>query len=178
MKKPLNAHILFDNQNFLKLLLFTFWIFKAIRKNWDRSWRLNVVTVSVFSEKENIINEACTIFEVISKQNKCKFFWLPNKMWAFRGLFITKSNFKQELSNFFFLTKIILILMLFFSSEPNLLVRACNQLGQFLSHRETNLRYLALESMCLLATSEFSHDAVKKHQETVINALKTERLSH
>jgi len=60
-------------------------------------------------------------------------------------------------------------------SEPNLLVRACNQLGQFLTHRETNLRYLALESMCLLATSEFSHDAVKKHQETVINALKTER---
>ena len=60
-------------------------------------------------------------------------------------------------------------------SEPNLLVRACNQLGQFLSHRETNLRYLALESMCILATSEFSHEAVKKHQETVINALKTER---
>uniref|UniRef100_A0A0P4W770 Clathrin/coatomer adaptor adaptin-like N-terminal domain-containing protein n=1 Tax=Scylla olivacea TaxID=85551 RepID=A0A0P4W770_SCYOL len=60
-------------------------------------------------------------------------------------------------------------------SEPNLLVRACNQLGQFLSHRETNLRYLALETMCLLATSEFSHEAVKKHQETVINALKTER---
>jgi len=26
--------------------------------------------------------------------------------------------------------------------------------------------------MCLLATSEFSHEAVKKHQETVINALK------
>ena len=36
-------------------------------------------------------------------------------------------------------------------------------------------RYLALESMCILATSEFSHEAVKKHQETVINALKTER---
>ncbi|KAL1439744.1 hypothetical protein MTO96_009602 [Rhipicephalus appendiculatus] len=59
--------------------------------------------------------------------------------------------------------------------EPNLLVRACNQLGQFLQHRETNLRYLALESLCLLATSEFSHEAVKKHQETVVNALKTER---
>lgn len=56
-----------------------------------------------------------------------------------------------------------------------ILIRACNQLGQFLQHRETNLRYLALESMCLLATSEFSHDAVKKHQETVMNALKTER---
>jgi len=33
-------------------------------------------------------------------------------------------------------------------------------------------RYLALESMCLLAASEFSHDAVKKHQDTVIAALK------
>lgn len=66
-------------------------------------------------------------------------------------------------------------LIIHMDSEPALLVRACNQLGSFLSHRETNLRYLALESMCLLATSEFSHDAVKKHQETVINALKTER---
>lgn len=59
-------------------------------------------------------------------------------------------------------------------SEPNLLVRACNQLGQFLSNRETNLRYLALESMCLLANSEFSHDAVKKHQEVVILSMKVE----
>lgn len=57
-------------------------------------------------------------------------------------------------------------------SEPTLLVRACNQLGQFLQHRETNLRYLALESMCTLASSEFSHEAVKTHIETVINALK------
>lgn len=60
----------------------------------------------------------------------------------------------------------------FLCSEPNLLVRACNQLGQFLQHRETNLRYLALESMCTLASSEFSHEAVKTHIETVINALK------
>ena len=66
-------------------------------------------------------------------------------------------------------------LIIHIDSEPSLLVKACNQLGQFLSHKDTNLRYLALESMCLLATSEFSHDAVKKHQETVINALKTER---
>ncbi|XP_053209086.1 AP-2 complex subunit alpha-like [Panonychus citri] len=66
-------------------------------------------------------------------------------------------------------------LIIHMDSEANLLVRACNQLGTFLQHRETNLRYLALESMCLLATSEFSHDAVKKHQDTVINALKTER---
>lgn len=39
-------------------------------------------------------------------------------------------------------------------------------------------RYLALESMCLLATSEFSHEAVKKHQETVVNALKVYFISH
>ncbi len=63
-------------------------------------------------------------------------------------------------------------LIIHMDCESSLLVRACNQLGQFLQNRETNLRYLALESMCLLAASEFSHDAVKKHQETVINALK------
>ncbi|CAD5216885.1 unnamed protein product [Bursaphelenchus okinawaensis] len=66
-------------------------------------------------------------------------------------------------------------LIIHHDTEPSLLVRACNQLGTFLSHRETNLRYLALESMCLLATSEFSHEAVKKHQDTIINSLKTER---
>ncbi|MFH4978298.1 hypothetical protein AB6A40_005007 [Gnathostoma spinigerum] len=66
-------------------------------------------------------------------------------------------------------------LIIHMDTEPSLLVRACNQLGNFLSHRETNLRYLALESMCLLATSEFSHEAVKRHQETIINSLKTER---
>ncbi|XP_044043423.1 AP-2 complex subunit alpha-2 isoform X3 [Siniperca chuatsi] len=66
-------------------------------------------------------------------------------------------------------------LIIHHDSEPTLLVRACNQLGQFLQHRETNLRYLALESMCTLASSEFSHEAVKTHIETVISALKTER---
>ncbi|XP_065808584.1 AP-2 complex subunit alpha-2-like isoform X2 [Labrus bergylta] len=66
-------------------------------------------------------------------------------------------------------------LIILYDSEPTLLVRACNQLGQFLQHRETNLRYLALESMCTLASSEFSHEAVKTHIDTVINALKTER---
>ncbi|KAK2497835.1 hypothetical protein MC885_019281 [Smutsia gigantea] len=57
-------------------------------------------------------------------------------------------------------------LIIHHDSEPNLLVRACNQLGQFLQHRETNLRYLALESMCTLASSEFSHEAVKTHIDT------------
>lgn len=60
-------------------------------------------------------------------------------------------------------------------SEQSLLIRGCNQLGQFLTHRETNLRYLALEGLCLMSNSEFSADAVRKHQETVVSALKTER---
>ncbi|KAA0198951.1 AP-2 complex subunit alpha [Fasciolopsis buskii] len=66
-------------------------------------------------------------------------------------------------------------LIIHMDCDSKLLVRACNQLGQFLQHKETNLRYLALESLCLLATSEFSHEAVKKHQETIVNALKSER---
>ena len=32
-------------------------------------------------------------------------------------------------------------LVIHMDSDANLLVRACNQLGQFLQHRETNLRY-------------------------------------
>jgi AP-2 complex subunit alpha len=35
-------------------------------------------------------------------------------------------------------------LIIHHDSEPNLLVRACNQLGTFLSHRETNLRYYCI----------------------------------
>jgi len=66
-------------------------------------------------------------------------------------------------------------LIIHLDCDQHLLIRACNQLGQYLTHRETNLRYLALESLCLLSNSEFSADAVRKHQETVINALKTER---
>ena len=33
-------------------------------------------------------------------------------------------------------------LVIHMDCDSNLLVRACNQLGQFLQHRETNLRYL------------------------------------
>ena len=33
-------------------------------------------------------------------------------------------------------------LIIHMDSDANLLVRACNQLGQFLQHRETNLRYI------------------------------------
>ncbi|XP_001641214.2 AP-2 complex subunit alpha-2 [Nematostella vectensis] len=66
-------------------------------------------------------------------------------------------------------------LIIHMDSDQSLLIRGCNQLGQFLTHRETNLRYLALEGLCLMSNSEFSVDAVRKHQETVMGALKTER---
>ncbi|ESO08777.1 hypothetical protein HELRODRAFT_156513 [Helobdella robusta] len=56
-----------------------------------------------------------------------------------------------------------------------LLVRSCNILGNFLIHREINLRFLALEGLCLLATTEYSHNVVKRHQELVLSALKTEK---
>lgn len=66
-------------------------------------------------------------------------------------------------------------LIIHLDSEAPLLVRASNILGQFLAHRETNLRYLALEGLCLLATSEFAHESVRKHEETVVSALKSEK---
>ncbi|KAK2089400.1 hypothetical protein P7K49_032066 [Saguinus oedipus] len=65
------------------------------------------------------------------------------------------------------------LLLLPSHSELNLLIHSGNQLGQFLQHWEPNLHYLALESMCTLASSEFSHKAVKTHVEMVINALKS-----
>jgi len=48
----------------------------------------------------------------------------------------------------------------------------CDSIMYYTNFPLAFVRYLALEGMCLLATSEFSHDTVKKHQETVINALK------
>ena len=66
-------------------------------------------------------------------------------------------------------------LIIHMDCDQALLIRSCNILGQHLTNKETNLRYLAMESMCLLAASEFAHEAVKKHQDTVITALKNER---
>ena len=66
-------------------------------------------------------------------------------------------------------------LIIHLDSEVTLLVRASNILGQFLAHRETNLRYLALEGLGLLATSDFAHESVRKHEDTVVAALKSEK---
>ncbi|XP_064478736.1 AP-2 complex subunit alpha-like [Ornithodoros turicata] len=62
--------------------------------------------------------------------------------------------------------------------SPMLLARACAQMGHFLTHREANLRYLALDSLRLLAAAgsdSCTQEAVKRHRDTVVTALQTER---
>ncbi|KAI0981705.1 hypothetical protein GJ496_003684 [Pomphorhynchus laevis] len=66
-------------------------------------------------------------------------------------------------------------LVIHYDCEPSALVRCANILGQFLQHRETNMRYLAIESLCALSTSEIAHVGVKSHMHTVIDSLKNER---
>lgn len=57
-------------------------------------------------------------------------------------------------------------------SDPTVALIKRPSISNILTLCVSLFRYLALESMCLLATSEFSHEAVKKHLETVILALK------
>lgn len=68
----------------------------------------------------------------------------------------------------------IISLIIHYNSESDLLVQACNEVDHFLQHQETSLHYLALGSMCTLASSEFSHELVRTHTNTVINGLKME----
>lgn len=56
--------------------------------------------------------------------------------------------------------------------DPSLQVRACNLLGGYLTHKETNMRYISLETLSHLAISDLSREAVKKHQDVVLKALK------
>ena len=69
----------------MKLLLFTFWIFKAI-KNWHSSETL----LSQFCFWKN--TKACTIYW----SRFLQIFWLPNKIWIFRGLFLYKFTFTSQ----------------------------------------------------------------------------------
>lgn len=56
--------------------------------------------------------------------------------------------------------------------DPSLQVRACNLLGGYLTHKETNMRYMSLETLSHLAISDLSREAVKKHQEVVLKSLR------
>ena len=94
MKRPRN--------NLFCLVTINFWSCYCLRFEFLRLKKLTpimetqVVTVSVFFK--NKILEVRTIFEAISKQNKCKFLWWPNKKLIFRGLFISKFNFNPQLT--------------------------------------------------------------------------------
>lgn len=64
------------------------------------------------------------------------------------------------------------MLLCVLTSDPSLQVRACNLLGGYLTHKETNMRYMSLETLSHLAISDLSREAVKKHQDVVLKALK------
>lgn len=62
-------------------------------------------------------------------------------------------------------------------SESDLVTQSAVQLGRFISSKETNIRYLGLETMAHLAGFADSLDAIKKHQDTVIQSLKDKDIS-
>ncbi|XP_063718060.1 AP-2 complex subunit alpha-2-like isoform X2 [Symsagittifera roscoffensis] len=66
-------------------------------------------------------------------------------------------------------------LIIHMENDERLLTRACQQLCLFLSHKETNLRYLALESMCNLASTGCGKYIEPAQLNPVINSLKSER---
>ena len=41
-----------------------------------------------------------------------------------------------------------------------------------------SIRYLALEGLCAMSQSDYSRDAVRKHQETIVKALKVSIALH
>ncbi|KAL7747646.1 hypothetical protein RI367_006935 [Sorochytrium milnesiophthora] len=68
-------------------------------------------------------------------------------------------------------------LAMYMDPESPLVAAAANILGKFLSSKEPNLRYLALQSFASLANYVESLDAIKRHQETIFMALKDKDVS-
>eukprot|EP00730_Choanoeca_flexa_P015651 TRINITY_DN7233_c0_g1_i2.p1 TRINITY_DN7233_c0_g1~~TRINITY_DN7233_c0_g1_i2.p1 ORF type:complete len:903 (+),score=315.87 TRINITY_DN7233_c0_g1_i2:51-2759(+) len=62
-----------------------------------------------------------------------------------------------------------------YDNDPELQIKACTILGTMLNAREVNNRFSALESLTVMAQTEYSHDAVKKHQGAVLTALQNEK---
>jgi len=62
-------------------------------------------------------------------------------------------------------------LIIHIGTDEKLLSKAVAQLSHFIRSKETNLRYLALESFAQLAETE-NAQYVRKHQKTVLDALK------
>ena len=62
-------------------------------------------------------------------------------------------------------------------AESGIVSAAAQILGRFIMSKETNVRYLGLDTMEYLATRAESLNVVKKHQDTVIYALKDRDVS-
>ncbi|KAI9202948.1 Adaptor protein complex AP-2 alpha subunit [Polychytrium aggregatum] len=62
-------------------------------------------------------------------------------------------------------------------SESDLIAQATRLLGKFISSKETNVRYLGLETMAHIATVSRSLETIQQHQETIIESLKDKDIS-
>jgi AP-2 complex subunit alpha len=63
------------------------------------------------------------------------------------------------------------------SASTQLIRQVANLLGKFITARETNVRYLGLEAMSHLASHEESLEVLRKHQQTVLLALRDKDIS-
>ncbi|KAJ3054214.1 hypothetical protein HK097_002383, partial [Rhizophlyctis rosea] len=62
-------------------------------------------------------------------------------------------------------------------TESEIVTQSAQLLGRFISSKETNIRYLGLETMAHLAGFADSLDAIKRHQDTIIQSLKDKDIS-
>ena len=62
-------------------------------------------------------------------------------------------------------------------TESNIVVAAATMLGRFITSKETNVRYLGLDTMAHLAARSDSLAALQRHQDTVILSLRDKDIS-
>ncbi|KAG0171178.1 hypothetical protein DFQ30_001336 [Apophysomyces sp. BC1015] len=62
-------------------------------------------------------------------------------------------------------------------SNSTICAQAATLLGRFISSKETNVRYLGLETMAHLAACVDSLEAIKRHQETILMSLRDKDIS-
>eukprot|EP00047_Mylnosiga_fluctuans_P003028 m.227075 g.227075 ORF g.227075 m.227075 type:complete len:899 (-) comp11528_c0_seq1:49-2745(-) len=66
-------------------------------------------------------------------------------------------------------------LVVHYDNNRDLQVKIATQLGNFLTHKEVNMRYLALEGLAAIGETSLARDAARKHQATVLRLLKSEK---
>jgi AP-2 complex subunit alpha len=66
-------------------------------------------------------------------------------------------------------------LLVHYDNNKDLQIKATAILGGFLVHKEVNMRYMAMEGLYSIAQTEFSADAVRRHQPTVLKTLKKDK---